>query len=424
MGSNGDRRAVLMVCDGLRADMITKEHSPTLARLTSEWFHCSRHSSVFPSTTRVTSASIATGCLPGTHGLAGNVMAIRENGRLKALNAGAPDFRDRLRESTGRTLLTPTLAQRLADHGGSIVFSNVSPGAAYFQDPDGFGYVYQSSQSYGPGLKPLPEAEGLPIKKGVAGDQWMTERFCREVLRERRPALSVIWLSEPDHTGHDAPLGGPEHLAAIRGADQRVAEVLETLERDDPHWERTLFLVCSDHGHETVSATVPMEKLLVDEGLKDALDSDEVVVASNGTSALIYLDQSVRDRESALKDWIAAQEWAGRVYDRSELPGLGHGPEGDLALAVDMAKQDGNNEYGVPGLSWIAQDFHSTKDYLGHGQHGGLGLNEQNPFLVIRGGDFPLAICTEAPTSPIQIAPTILRHLGLSHEGMDGQPIR
>jgi hypothetical protein len=182
-----------MVCDGLRADMITPEDAPTLSRLGAQWCHFANHSSVFPSTTRVTSASIATGCLPGTHGLAGNAMALDEGDGLVCRNAGAPDFRDRMRRATGRTLRVPTMAERLAKKGGSIVFSNVSPGAAYFQDPDGYGHVFHSAGAFGPGLEALPEADWLAINKGVPGDQAMTDRFCEEVLRDRRPALSVLW---------------------------------------------------------------------------------------------------------------------------------------------------------------------------------------------------------------------------------------
>ena len=64
------KRAVLVVCDGLRADMLTPDLTPSLARLASTSQVFANHRSVFPSTTRVTSASIATGCLPRRHGLA------------------------------------------------------------------------------------------------------------------------------------------------------------------------------------------------------------------------------------------------------------------------------------------------------------------------------------------------------------------
>ena len=64
-------RAVLVVCDGLRADTINPELTPNLVRFAGVSHIFANHRGVFPSTTRVTSASIATGCLPGNHGLEG-----------------------------------------------------------------------------------------------------------------------------------------------------------------------------------------------------------------------------------------------------------------------------------------------------------------------------------------------------------------
>ncbi len=81
-------------------------------------------------------------------------MALDEGDGLVCRSAGHPDFPDRMRRATGRTLRVPTLAERLRWHGEvSISCANVSPGAAYFQDPDGHGFVYHAAGSYGPGRK-------------------------------------------------------------------------------------------------------------------------------------------------------------------------------------------------------------------------------------------------------------------------------
>ena len=70
------KRAVVVICDGLRADMVTPGLTPNLCALAREGQSFTRNRGVFPSTTRTTSASIATGCLPGRHGLEGNCVAI------------------------------------------------------------------------------------------------------------------------------------------------------------------------------------------------------------------------------------------------------------------------------------------------------------------------------------------------------------
>jgi hypothetical protein len=105
-------------------------------------------------------------------------MVLDEGDGLVCLSVGKPEFRERMRRATGGTLRRPALAERLAAHGGSIVMSNVSAGAAYFQDPDGHGWVYHRAGSFGPGLRPVAVGEQLAIEQGNAGDAAMTDRFC------------------------------------------------------------------------------------------------------------------------------------------------------------------------------------------------------------------------------------------------------
>src|SRR5262249_52719475 len=151
--------------------------------------------------------------------------------------------------------------------------------AAYFLDPDGYGWVYNPAGSFGPGRRPLPVEDGLAVAKGVAGDAVATERFCEEGLRRLAPAVAILWLSEPDYTGHHTPLGSPAHRRAIASADGNVRRVAETVAALDPSGERTLFVVGSDHGMETVDETIDLDGLLLEAGLKRAPTSSDVVVA-------------------------------------------------------------------------------------------------------------------------------------------------
>jgi len=421
------RRAILVVCDSLRADMIEPAVAPTLWALGKEATRYRGVRGVFPSVTRVTSASIATGCHPGRHGLLGNTMVIDEGRGLVCLSVGKPEFRERLRRATGRTLHRPTLAERLAGHGGVIAMSNVSPGAAYFQDPDGFGHVYHRAGSFGPGLAPVPDGEQLRIELGEAGDAAMTARFCDEVLRERRPSLAVLWLSEPDHTGHHAPLGSPEHRAAIAAADGCVARVLAAAREQRAAGDDVLLLVCSDHGMETTARTIPLDALLVEAGLKAGPDSTDVVVAPNGTAAVLYRAASARTSVEDLARFVAAQDWAGRVLVGAELDAVGLGARAPVACAVTLRTEDAPNAFGVRGLGDIVLNPSEPTDYTGFGQHGGLGPNEQRPFLFAWGGRFPERACVDAPVCHVDLAPTILEHLGRldaeAQRGMDGRPL-
>jgi arylsulfatase A-like enzyme len=414
------RQAVLVVVDGLRADMVTPKWAPHLARLAAEsaWF--ARHASVYPSTTRTASASIATGCHPASHGLHGNAMAIAEGNGLVCLSTGKAEFRERLRKATGRTLLRPALPERLAGNGGCVVVSNASPGAAFFQDPDGFGTLYNRAGSHGPGLKLLPPNEAMTVPKGVAGDAAATDRFCEDVLARQRPALAVLWVSEPDNTGHRNPLGGPEHALAVAGSDACVARVIEAVERHCP--PDTLVLVTSDHGQETTDRVIPIEQLLVDAGLKAGLDSNDVLVAPQGMSALVYLSAPAQARRAALEEFFRRQDWCGELAAGSGLRALGLPSGGTLAMSVSLRKDARRvNPFGIAGYSDLMLDRMEDLNHPGCGQHGGLGENEMRPFLLARGGAFQPGTRLDAPTSPIDIAPTLLAHLGLPTQGTDGR---
>jgi arylsulfatase A-like enzyme len=416
-------RVVIVICDSLRTDLITPSDAPFLSELAGRSARFANHTGVFPSTTRTSAASIATGCLPARHGLLGNTMAIDEGDGLVCLSVGKPDFRDRLRRATGRTLHAPTLAERLARAGESaIAFSNVSPGAAYFLDPDGYGSVYNPAGSFGPGRRPLPAEDGLAITKGDVGDTVATERFCDEVLRQRAPAVALLWLSEPDYTGHHTALGSPEHRCAITSADTNVGRVAETVASLDPTGERILFFVGSDHGMETVDETIDLDRLLIDAGLKRAAASSDVVVAPNNTAALLYFADPVGALVGRAARFLETQDWVGCAFVGSALAEVGL-PTGSTAqIALTLKTDDRANPHGVRGYSHIVSDPLEPKDCTGFGQHGGLGNNEQRPFLFASGGGFASGVYS-GRSSLIDIAPTVLRHLGLDTAGMDGRPL-
>ena len=420
---NGQKRVVIVICDSLRRDLIDPEGTPFLAELSERAASFAAHRSVFPSTTRASAASIATGCYPARHGLLGNTMALDEGAGLVCRSAGHPDFPDRMRRATGRTLHVPTLAERLRWHGEiSVSCANVSPGAAYFQDPDGHGYVYHAAGSYGPGRCPVDDPPSAALKKGLAGDRAMTERFCAEILEERAPSLAIMWLSEPDYTGHHAPLGSPEHRAAIAGADRCVRQVFATVRRLDPTGGDILFITGSDHGMETVAHAIDLDGLLIAAGLKEGPGSGDVVVAPNGTAATLYFAEPEGELVPRVARFLAAENWVGEVFAGDRLPAVGLPTNTAMRIAVTLANEERDNPHGVRGYSPIVQDPNDNESKIGFGQHGGLGPNEQLPFLMIDGGGFAPG-ARQAPTALVDIAPSVLRHLHMDHDDMDGSAL-
>jgi arylsulfatase A-like enzyme len=420
------RRAVVVVLDGLRRDLLGAATTPALAGFAGAATSFAAHHSVFPSATRVVSACFATGCLPARHGLQGNSVALMEDGVLVRHDVGHPGFMDHLRALRGHSLAVPTLAERLAQAGReAMVFSNVSPGAARAHDPDGHGWVLHRAWAHGPGLRRLAGAEAVAeVTLDVAGDAMLTEAFLTRALAGREAALAVLWLGEPDATQHAVPLGAPAAMAAIAAADARFAQVRTAVQARRAAGEDILLIACSDHGHQTVHAVVDIEAELIEAGLKRGAADAGLLSVSNGTAALIYLHPDRAAQAEAVLDFLIARPWAGAVVSGAGLAEIGHAPRDHLLCAVAMVTEHAPNAYGVPGLAYAAKPAAGKPDRLGCGQHGGLGLAEQMPFLMIEGPGFVAGATRSAPSSPIDLAPTILRQLRLPEDGCDGTALQ
>jgi len=416
------RRAVMVVLDGLRRDFVDEARTPRLARFAAQAERFAAFRSAFPSATRVVSATFATGCHPARHTLQGNAAALLEDGVLVAHDVGRADFLQHKRRVTGRSLAVPTLAERLAPHGGAVLFNNVSPGAAYAHDPDGFGSVYNRALSLGPNREPV--ADPLHVTLDAAGDRAMTERFVAEILPDRRPPLSVLWCGEPDHIQHNTPLGSPEHLAVLREADRHAGMVIDAVARERDRGDDILLIIASDHGHETVSGVIDVEAALIAAGLKRGPESTDVIAIANGTSSLIWLQPDAEDRRDGIEDFLRAQPWAGVVIPARDLASVGQAPHYGLAFAVSLRGDDSPNPYGVPGSSLAAKPRWDKPDRLGCGQHGGLGQFEQSPVLLIDGPGFVAGATRHGPAHITDLAPTIMRHLQIPAPGMDGAPLQ
>lgn len=415
------KRVVMMVIDGLRADALRADWMPSLARLAegARWYRAQR--GVFPSATRVSSASIATGCHPARHGLAGNAIAWDAGDGLELVSVGPADFRDRWRAVSGHTLLEPTLAARLADAGGMVIHSNSSPGAAHMQDPDGHALFFHRSGCWAPGFAPAPA--NLAVSYDATGDAITASRFCESLLHDPPAALNLLWICEPDHTQHDIALGSPDHRAILAGSDRLVAQVADCVARLRARGEDVLALYLSDHGQETVEAIIDVDAALVAAGHKAAPDSRDVLVASSGMGALLYLDGAAMARAPAIAGWLREQPWCAAAWHGNELASIGQRPGEGLGVAFAMARRDDPNPYGVRGYAYVVKDPFMPRDTAGVGQHGGLGPYEGAPLLLADGAAFAPGV-VDTPTCLVDVAPTALDHLGLRATGMDGRTLR
>lgn len=414
------KRVVIVICDGLRADMVSDEFTPNLMRIAAAGARCTHHGGVFPSTTRTTAASIATGCLPGRHGLQGNAIALDHGDGLKVYSVGPPGFRDKLFAARGRTLKVPTMSERVKDIGGAIIYANASPGAGIFLDPDGHGHMIHRDMATGPGRVTL-EPHG--VGHDAEGDAHLAGRFIDEVLHDRKPALSLMWMCEPDHTQHGVALGSPAHIDVVRAADAQAGRVYDNISAGIASGD-VLFMVASDHGHETVAEVIDLEDILIAAGLKDSPGSADVAIAPQGLSATIYLADSAKSRRDAIAEHLRGDARIGGIYVGDEMTALGLDPDDGIDIVVVGKASDAASESDMPGTGYAFQGDLKISNNVGCGQHGGLGAYEQAPFLICAGAGFAAGRQISETTSAVDIAPTAMTHLGLEAGDMDGRALQ
>jgi len=411
------KRVILVVCDGLGRDWLGKGHTPFIDGCLRTGLRPADHRAVFPSVTRVSAASIATGCFPGSHGLYGNQVALMEDGKLVVSDVGLPGFVAHLRTVTGHALHRRTMADRLAAVGlRQVAYSNVSAGAAYFLDPEHSGWVLHRSGSYGPGGVALQGAEHLAISHDLDGDRAMTERFCTQVVPDNDIAVGILWLANPDLTLHHQAVGGPEHLEALRVVDSLVEKTLGAVEQARKHAD-ILVGLCSDHGHEAIGDSIHVGRWLASKGLANELEQGRIAVASQGTAGLIYSTPDARTILLERLEEMAHEPWAGRILDGEDLRAMGLGGDDALTAAVDTAR----NARGVAGNRWLVADGEKAPE-IGCGHHGGLGPDETRPFLALMHPQFAPAVIEHSTSLP-DIAPTLLRFLGQPCDGMEGRSL-
>jgi phosphonoacetate hydrolase len=416
-------RAVVVIWDGLRPDLVSPERTPTLARLAGQGVTFSRMHATFPSETRVNTASFSCGSWPTAHGIVANEMFHPAVDSAHPFSTGDARHLVALDRATdGRLLMVPSLGEVLREAGGRLVVASAGSSgnahllnhrAAQVNDPRSLALVHWSAS------QPSSLAEEVLARFGPAPPRavpntavcdWLTGVFCEMLLPEiwagDTPSVAVLWLSEPDVSQHAEGIGSPVALQALRENDDRVARIIATLDSlgcpaVGPDATTALF-VGSDHGFATVRSGPSLGHAL---GSVEFLGDDVVV-----TRAGVYLRQRSREKRDAIARYLLTQPWVGMVATRDGRPAgtvplpllqLDHPRAPDVAISY--AWSDDANAFGWPGAT-VAPEALTA-------QHGSASPYEMNSALIAVGPGFRHGETSDRPAGIVDIAPTILQLL-------------
>jgi hypothetical protein len=431
-------KVVVVVFDGLRPDMVTAASMPHLHAFAtgSRWFREAR--SVFPSMTRVATASIATGAPPAVHGIVGNSFYYPAVTRDFILDTSRQDDIALAERVLGGPLIdAETFADRLAAHGKTLAVVHAgSAGSAYAINPrvaanghwtfsvlgEEFTRTPQAVRDVVQRFGPLPERT-LPRFEET---EYVTRVFIEHVLADLNPDVALIWFNEPDTSFHYKFLGSAETRAVIAAVDASFARILAAL-RARPDAGDVAIIVASDHGQISSIGAFDMARMLTQAGHQAAmgaarsLDGAEIAVTGGNMGEIRVIDGDLERRDSIAR-WLMNRPEIGMVFTASDDPvhgslegtfslklvGLDHARAPELMYVLRSGIE--SDAHGLPGVGLITGGVP-----VGGGMHGGLNRHELNTVLILGGVASPFGNdMSAAPAGIIDIAPTILDLLGLA----------
>ena len=230
--SSADKSKTLIVFfDGLRPDYITSEQMPNLFAFRKRASVGKHHHSVFPTVTRVNSASYATGSYPGTHGILGNAVYFPEVDKTNSIGTSHNDLSKVIAASSEPLLSAVTLGEVLQSAGERMmVFSSGTTGQAFLQNYKiSGGAIINPSLILPDSMKARVLADLGDVSKDGSKDEnrhkWITDALLKYSLDVKAPLVSAIWFSDPDGAAHEHGIGSEEAVSSIKFVDAQFGRI-------------------------------------------------------------------------------------------------------------------------------------------------------------------------------------------------------
>ena len=370
--------------------------------------------------TRVNASSIATGAYPETHGLLGNTVYIPAADGTKGLDTGARENLEAIGRANGPLLTAPSLGQILPSAGKKLlVVGSGSSGAAFLLNHTvGTGAIihqeFTRPVSLGAHvlekLGPAPSA----ATPNAALNKRAVDAYLTLGLDELHPDVAFVWISDPDHTAHSKGVGSETTNNALRLVDAEIGRIEDTL-RAKGLADRTNVIVVSDHGFSTHNDHLKLAALVAPFAQPLPDGSPDIVVAEGAINFRGAVDLA---RVTAIVAMLQKQPPAGAIFTRSKPDGGAEGiVPGTLSFGLARWSHPRSGEILV-SANWNAD--RNEAGYAGKTTDSGVaGHGTSSPYdvhniLIAAGPDFREHASSDVPTGNVDLAPTLLRLLGLN----------
>ncbi|HEY0331692.1 MAG TPA: alkaline phosphatase family protein [Rhodopseudomonas sp.] len=515
------RNLILFVPDGLRALTVKPDTAPAMAEIRDKGVNFSNPHSLFPTFTMANASGMSTGHYLGDTGAFSNSIytghpTAAQNGSVVPFIEHDQVLRDVDEAFNGDFLNEETILKAARDAGYStaaigklgptLLFDHTErSGTKTIILDDQTGALDKDGQLIGIPLsdeiKAALGAAGLPLAapsrgdNGKAGDAktpgtvtaniaqqaYMADVAAKVVLplfkARNKPFVLVYWSRDPDGTQHNngdslnsvtPGINGPTSLAAIRNADNNLAQLRKALDELGLS-ASTNIIVSADHGFSTISkesktsptvkgnypdtpaGLLPLGFLaidlakelklpLFDPNNKNAPVGDNVspkagngvlgadptkpdlVVATNGGSDLIYLPNADRKLAARTVKALLAQDYVSGIFVDDA---LGRFPG---ALPMSALNLQGQAVTPHPAIVVNFRSYASGCDEptacsveiadtvlrQGQGMHGSFSRGDTMNFMAAIGPDFKAGYVDRLPVSNADVGITAAKLLNLA----------
>jgi predicted AlkP superfamily pyrophosphatase or phosphodiesterase len=508
---------ILFVPDGLRAQMVTPQTAPAMADIRDKGINFKNPHSLFPTLTTANASAMATGHYLGDTGDYSNTIytaypVAPAGGTVTPFLESDPVILDADEHFGGDYLNEETIMKAARARGYSTAAIGKRGPTLMFDHTDradrpGLHSIVIDDSTGGKTGVPLSQEmqdalakAGLALQAPSRGDNGnegdartpgtvvpntaqqayfadVAGKIVLPMFKARgKPFVLVFWSRDPDGSQHNQGdslntvtpgINGPTSLAAIRNADNNLAQLRKALD-DLGLTASTDIVIAADHGFSTISKetkTSPSAKLAYEDTPKDflplgfvAIDlasalalplfdpndnnarvagnahpragngllgqdpaKPDLVVASNGGSDLIYLPN--RDRKLAARTVTAllSQDYVSGIFVDDA---LGRYPGALPLSALDLK---GKAVTPQPSIvvnfrSWssgcelpttCSVEIADTALRQGQGMHGGFGRGDTMNFVAAVGPDFKAGYIDALPVSNADVGMTIAQLMDL-----------
>src|SRR5437773_673027 len=433
---NKSRHAVIVVWDGMRPDFVSEQNTPALWKLAHEGVSFRNRQAVHPSATMVNGTAMVTGVYPGRNGITANHVYRPDIDPHHAVDVELSPVVNKGDDlSSGKYISVPTVAELVQRAGGGTVIAAAKTVGLLLDRKAGTNSGAKRSLTLFAGkslpadlLSSISEKLGPFPSAHLQQDIWTTKALIDVLWKDGLPALSVLWLGEPDLTQHESAPGAPAALAAIKSANENLAAVLAALDQGNARGTTDVFVI-SDHGFSTIERSIDLRKILNDAGFTakteftDEPKPGDIMLAGNGGCVLFYVTGHDEKIIRRLVEFLQQSDFAGVIFTKHPMEGTFSLDQAKIAndrspdVVMSFRWKDQKNQFGVSGM--IDADWQRA---AGQGTHATLSPFDMHNTLIAAGPDFKHGEVDDLPSGNVDLASTILQILGIkTSEKMDGR---